>query len=417
MAFVARRGGFQQIEEDELRAYLGSVLRLENLGLLMGAGTSCPAGGMTVKGLWGHFLATYKDSAEWLLAQGFVTASAMAPHEADRVPPNVEELLDSLEVAHREWTRVLNTDLLALEAAKDDLYRALVAAAVLSDELWEQDTGPSKKLSLHRALLQKVVACREPGQAAPWTFTTNYDLAIEWSAESIGLQVINGFLGLHNRTFSPQSFDLGFRNVQARGEARFGVYNIYLAKLHGSLSWHETPDEDVFEIPASSAWDRIKAFRDDKTKPLGLMVVPGAAKYLHTVGFTLGELLRRFAEFLARPQTCLITCGYSFGDSHINRLLRSALLNPTLQLVIYLPEFNGSDVDGIHPEAAQLIALNNPRVTVVGGGDGAWLNKLVEHLPEPSLYDQTLIELREAIKKSKATPTPPTGGGAKVVVA
>jgi len=27
---------------------------------------------------------------------------------------------------------------------------------------------------------------------------------------------------------SPPLFDLGFRNTQARGEARFGVYNIYL---------------------------------------------------------------------------------------------------------------------------------------------------------------------------------------------
>ncbi|WP_185733680.1 hypothetical protein [Burkholderia contaminans] len=42
--------------------------------------------------------------------------------------------------------------------------------------------------------------------------------------------------------------------------------------------------------------------------------------------------------------TCgfLVAAGeYGFGDEHINRILRSALLNPTLQLVIYFPGFTG----------------------------------------------------------------------------
>ncbi len=35
------------------------------------------------------------------------------------------------------------------------------------------------------------------------------------------------------------------------------------------------------------------------------------------MGFALGELVRRFTEFLSRPQTCLITCGFSFSDEHL----------------------------------------------------------------------------------------------------
>ena len=232
-------------------------------------------------------------------------------------------------------------------------------------------------------------------------FTTNYDLAVEWAAESIDLQVVNGFLGTHSRRFSPQSFDLGFRNIQARGEARFGVYNVYLAKLHGSLSWREEAGQ-IFELPAPLVWKQIGAFLDDDDQTdLGLMVLPRAAKYMQTVGFVLGELFRRFSEFLSRPQSCLLVAGYGFGDEHINRILRSALLNPTLQLVIYFPGFAGDAAAPELPAALRkLLSLRNPRVTIVGGGADAYLDRLAAHLPEPLLYDEEMRRLEQALREA-----------------
>ncbi|KGV51212.1 SIR2-like domain protein [Burkholderia pseudomallei MSHR4003] len=234
-------------------------------------------------------------------------------------------------------------------------------------------------------------------------FTTNYDLAVEWSAESIDLQVVNGFLGVHGRRFSPHSFDLGFRNTQARGEARFGVYNIYLAKLHGSLTWREDSGQ-VYEVQAALARAGIQSFLEDLTKTeLGFMVMPRAAKYMQTVGYVLGELFRRFSEFLSRPQTSLLICGYGFGDEHINRLLTSALLNPTLQLVVYSPEFSGNVLDPALPAALRkLLSLRNPRVTVIGGGAEAYLDKLAAHLPDPLLYDDEMRRLAKALREPVA---------------
>ncbi|KGC43899.1 SIR2-like domain protein [Burkholderia pseudomallei] len=194
---------------------------------------------------------------------------------------------------------------------------------------------------------------------------------------------------------------MGFRNTQARGEARFGVYNVYLAKLHGSLSWREEGGQ-VFEVPAPLAWQQIRPFLEDATKTdLGMMVLPRAAKYMQTVGFVLGELFRRFSEFLSKAQTCLLVSGYGFGDEHINRLLRSALLNPTLQLVIYFPEFTGDIAAANLPDALRkLLSLNNPRVTVVGGGANAYLDKVAAHLPDPLLYDQEMRRLEELLRKA-----------------
>ena len=401
MAIVALRGATPIKDDIELQAHLAALLRLENTGLLLGAGASCSAGGKTMVKLWSDFVDTYPDETDWLLKHSFIEADALVAGDARKVP-NVETLADSIEVALIEWTRSkdgLLEDLIKVRAA---LFRSVVRAALLNEAWWTSVEGAEsdhEALQHHRTILQKLVSARQPGQASPWVFTTNYDLAVEWAAESIDLQVVNGFLGLHSRRFSPQSFDLGFRNTQARGEARFGCYNVYLAKLHGSLTWQEH-NEQLFEIPAPLAWTRLEEFLNDpKMTDLGLMVLPRAAKYVQTVGFVLGELLRRFSEFLSRPQTSLIINGYGFGDEHINRLLRSALLNPTLQLVIYFPEFAGETTSASLPSALRkLLALKNPRVTVIGGGAAAYLEGLANHLPDPLLYDGEMRRLEKMLR-------------------
>lgn len=246
MAFVGIRGANLLRDEVELRAHLATLLRLENVGLLLGAGASVVAGGKTMRSLWEDFLAVSPVQAQWLHDRAFVPANAMDADPRNRVAPNVERLGDALEIALAEWTRQNHADLLHLKLARAHLARAVVRAALLQPDWWRSPAGAeadAEQLQHHRAILQKLVAARQPGQAAPWVFTTNYDLAIEWAAESIDLQVVNGFLGVHGRRFSPQSFDLGYRNTQARGEARFGVYNIYLAKLHGSLNWWEAAEQ------------------------------------------------------------------------------------------------------------------------------------------------------------------------------
>lgn len=393
--------GNVRLDGDSLQAHLASVLRLENIGLLLGAGASVQAGGETVKGAWGKFIEASPVSARWLLNQGFLVASDIAEDVDERTIPNIEQLVDSLAIAITEWTRVDSELLLQGDQTRADLYRALVRASILNAQWWPSYRATEfagTELKSHRSVLQKLTASRQPGQPAPWIFTTNYDLAVEWAAESIEMNVSNGFLGLHSRKFSPPSFDLGYRNMQARGEARFGAYNVYLVKLHGSLTWRQFHDQ-VFELPAEQAWSKLEAFLDEETNELGFMVLPSAAKYLQTVGYVLGELLRRLAEFLSRSQTGLIVNGYSFGDEHINRLLETALHNPTLQLVIYSPEFESLDeMDNLPLTLKKLINKQSPRITIVGGGSEAFFSSLANHLPEPALFDDSLSIFSERIR-------------------
>lgn len=429
MPFSAIRGGTALADEIELESHLASLLRLENIGLLLGAGASVAAGGLTMIALWTKFVTECQEEAAWMVEYGFIREEARRLPEP--VAPNFEHLIDSLEIALSDWTRQmgmfvdpvdyepgeqeLHENLSGLKKAKAALFRIVVSAAMLRQEWWLSPSGAESDddgLASQRTILQKLVSARQPGQSSPWVFTTNYDLAIEWAAESIDLQVSNGFLGTHIRRFSPQSFDLSFRNTQARGEARFGVYNIYLAKLHGSLTWKQENGQ-VFEVSAPLAHQRIVDFMAERDgEDLGLMVMPRAAKYMDTIGYVLGELFRRFAEFMSKPQSCLILCGYGFGDEHINRLIRSALLNPTLQLVIYSSGFNGDPTSqSLPPALRKLLSLKNPRITVVGGGSAhAHLDSLARHLPDPLIYDEDMRkferELREQQNYAATTEVP-----------
>jgi len=404
MSIVCLRGD-AALDEQDLRAHLAAILRLENIAVLLGAGASVAAGGMTIMQLWKYFICNYPDTAYRFSNDAFIKQedTVVANFEGDnpREVPNIEVLLDQLEMAHIDWSRRKPSSR-NLKTFKTDiglLLRCVVKAAILDEQAWA--AAPAfDRLPYHVKLLQRLVGARQPGQASPWVFTTNYDLAIEWAAESVGIHTHTGFVGIHNRAFSPQSFDLGYRNINAKGEARFGCNDVYLAKLHGSLTWENTNGE-YRELAATEAWPNLNDIING-TKPVNesLMVFPRAAKYLQTVGFLSGELFRRFSDFLAKPQSCIILAGYSFGDDHINRLLRSALLNPTLQIVAFLPEFTGTEaeqIDKLKPEVRRLLALKSPRLTFVGGGENAYFNNMVEFLPDPMLYDLKEQEFRDRI--------------------
>lgn len=376
-----------QVQPDDYREYLRAVLRLENVGVLMGAGTSRPAGGETLTGVWEHLTQTNKATLSWLQRERFLVDGNIGEQQA----LNIENVFDMLQTACSDLRRRNKPRLLhQYEFYLGQLRRAVLSGALLKEDWWSNlDSARSAtELNLHRILIGRLLATRQPGQSSPYVFTTNYDMAIEWSAESLGTRVVNGFDGYHLRRFAPSNFDLGFRNVAARGEARFGAYNIYLVKLHGSLSWVQD-GESVTEISTEAMWPRVSSFlasTGNQNWP-GLVIFPEASKYSQTTTFVYGELFRRFIEFLSRPQTGLLVVGYSFSDQHINRVLESALQNPTLQLVFYCPELQTKPNSWINT----LIKRKATQVTIVGMGEAAYFQSMTDHLPEPISFNSRKI--------------------------
>lgn len=396
MGFRALRGG-RLLNDDEYKSYLALATRLNNIGVLLGAGASVSAGGRLMRQVWQDFCNSNPDSERWLRDNEFLIGD----------PPHIESLLNQIYIAEAEWSRQRkHKDLKELCYHRDQLYRALVKAALLDDSLWKAVNvdDNSDPLFLHRKLLSRLLATREPGQTAPWVFTTNYDLAVEWAAESLGIPVINGFSGLHNRIFTPQHFDLAFRNARTRSPAQLGVHHVYLVKLHGSLSW-VLDSQGVREESVQALRSKLESFlhADKHGQWPGLMIFPSAAKYLDTTGYVFSELFRRLAEFLSEPGTCLIVNGYSFGDDHINRLLLGFLQNPTAQLILYVPDADvGQDKRLILRSNNSrwlqwIVQEEHPQVTVVFGGSNAYFDALIRDLPEPAIMDDLTIQARKFI--------------------
>ncbi|EGR4240544.1 hypothetical protein DDM68_17740, partial [Vibrio cholerae] len=219
--------GSSEIDRKDLESHLSSLCQLENVGVLLGAGASKSAGGMVMKEIWLDFKSRNEPMLPILRDQ----YKLISQEEIDAGSVNIELLIDEV-LKNKSVMDTWQQDSTALFNVLVELYRSVTKAALLvNSDFPELHIGKNEKFDKHRNLLEKLLSNRQPGQAAPSIFTTNYDLAIEWSAEESGINLINGFSGIHSRTFQPHSFDLGFRNINAVGEARFGHYNMYLYKL------------------------------------------------------------------------------------------------------------------------------------------------------------------------------------------
>lgn len=383
--------GNSEIERRDLESHLSSLCQLENVGVLLGAGASKSAGGMVMKEIWLDFKSRNESMLPILKDQ----YKLISQEEIDAESVNIELLIDEV-LKNKSVLDTWQQDSTALLEILVELYRSVTRAALLvNSDFPELHIGQNEKFDKHRNLLEKLLSNRQPGQAAPSIFTTNYDLAIEWSAEESGINLINGFSGIHSRTFQPHSFDLGFRNVNAVGEARFGHYNMYLYKLHGSLTWYQDESGEVIECSSSRAYqDFIKPLVDDSNFNGDMrLIYPGANKYHHTIGFVYGEMFRRFSEFLTKPQTALFVNGYGFGDYHINRIILGALLNPSLHIVICYPELGELIANSQHQNGLtqaqrcidKIRKMQLNQVTIIGAKD-AYFDNFVDLIPKPVLF-------------------------------
>ena len=154
--------------------------------------------------------------------------------------------------------------------------------------------------------------------------TTNYDTLIEDAADSIGFTVIDGFTFAHRPQFDSDMFEWNLvkdiENIKTR-DLEYKKNIINLLKLHGSLTW-ERSDKHIF-----------RKEKNNVKKPI--MIFPSSNKYMQSYQEPYFELFIKFQELLKRPNTLLITTGFSFADNHISQMIIQAILhNKSLALLI-----------------------------------------------------------------------------------
>lgn len=239
-----------------------------------------------------------KLTADAAVAPTFAKVCARAASGKPKAP-TVEEILSCIRTLH-EVAGTAGID----GMSKDDLgeldkkicsYITEVVKARLPD-----DDTPYHQLASWIGGVQR----SNPVEA----FTPNYDLLMEQALEERRVPYFDGFVG-GDATF----FDLASMEQDAL-PARWAR----LWKLHGSINWWRTPNGEVQR-------HREKSAPEDRQ-----MIYPSHLKYDESRRMPYLAMLDRLRAFLNHGQAVLITCGYSFGDQHLNEVILQGLNgNPT----------------------------------------------------------------------------------------
>lgn len=170
-------------------------------------------------------------------------------------------------------------------------------------------------------------------------FSTNYDMFIEKAVEAYSDTIIlnDGFCrnpSLKNTySFSPRAFFNTVSNTGNLYKYHVEIPSINLIKLHGSLNW-QICDGKIYQ---SLEYLKSLEKKDDKTFiDQFSLILPRKEKLKETLLTQVYyDLLRIFSNELDKENTLLVAEGFSFADEHIFDIVKRALKNPTLLLVIF----------------------------------------------------------------------------------
>lgn len=216
----------------------------------------------------------------------------------------------------------------------------------------ENNKKYSDVLDLYKSFYKKLIY-RDNNLSKTNIFTTNYDLYSESALDALGILYCNGFSGFVDRHFNPAVFNYAFAEQMELSNSKWNVIDnfIYLYKLHGSINWTESTDQNhLFNV---------REVQDVSATSGKRMIYPTPMKHMATLASPYSDLFREFQKKIMQEKTVLVVVGYSFSDEHINNLIYQALTIPTFRLVVLQDESN--------PKIKQLKDLDDPRIWIIGG--------------------------------------------------
>ncbi|EAR22899.1 SIR2 family protein [Nitrococcus mobilis] len=236
-------------------------------------------------------------------------------------------------------------------------------------------------------------------------FTTNYDRLIEAGAELAGLYLLDRFLGNLMPIFRSSRLDLDmhYNPPGIRGEPRYLEGVARFTKLHGSVDWVQAGKE-IRRIGLPFGVVEVAPYLEapglTRASPLQLMIYPNAAKDRETLAYPYVELFRDLAAVVCRPNSTLVTYGYSFGDEHINRVIRDMLTIPSAHLVVISRDDN---LGRILPLAEE----RKSQVSLLVGPQLADLTTLTEYFLPKAAIDRATFRMSELLKQRYGAESPP----------
>jgi hypothetical protein len=229
-------------------------------------------------------------------------------------------------------------------------------------------------------------------------FTTNFDRFIEAGAELAGLHLLDRFVGSLAPIFrsSRLEVDIHYNPPGIRGEPRYLEGVAKFTKLHGSLDWVSSQKSiRRIGLPFGAEWIQpyLAAPGLAGAEALQLMIYPNSAKDRETALYPYVELFRDLAAAVCRPNSSLISFGYSFGDEHINRVIEDMLTIPSAHLVV----ISRSDPLGRIMQTYERLGRHAQITLMIGNHLGDFEALVDNYLPKPAI-DRTTFRMAELLR-------------------
>lgn len=278
---------------------------LSKTGFLFGAGTSFEAGYPMIASLTHDVVKSLTDYERATLDE--VLASQDLQYDQFKSEPNIEIIAD----------KVLSHEISAQQPRFAQLaarLRDLVTEVILSVR--------APTLDLHTTFLNALKRRAYGQPACVHILTTNYDPLFELAGAEVGVVIETGFAGSVERFFDPQRFKFSYGKRLKNSFAEHPALTVKLVKLHGSVSWIERNGRFYERHP-----DAI-APKDNR-----ILILPRRRKVMETLHPPHDALFTAARNALGTECRYLVSCGFSFGDDHINdNLLRPVISEAKVRL-------------------------------------------------------------------------------------
>lgn len=390
-----------------IEPWLTALFQSEHLSLLAGSGLTHAVHWLAqekqLPGMATAKFSVFKDQIESAVKESAQKADRGAGNIEDQIRV-VNELLVGLEHYAPDAMKFWGAGKLKGEIAtlKKELSVAMqdFAASILAGEnsVAIADTVKRERAVSYLVNFLMSFASRTGTRDRLQVFTTNYDRFIELGADVAGLHLIDRFVGSLTPVFrsSRLNIDMHYNPPGIRGEPRYLEGVARFCKLHGSVDWVET-GEDIKRLGLPFGCESIDPFLKapglSGAKVTDVMIYPNAAKDRETATYPYVELFRDFAAAVCRPNSTLVVYGYSFGDDHINRVIRDMLTIPSTHLVI----ISRDDPMGRIMKTCDQIGRPAQTTLLIGKHLGD-LQTLVDHyMPKPAI-DKTTFKMADLLK-------------------
>lgn len=389
--------GYKELRS-RVEPWLTSLFQTEHLSLLAGSGITHAvhriATGQNAAGM---------DRAGYNFGEKHDQICAAADKEAPKAGRNVANIEDDLRVANelRRGMEIVESSKQKELKQQIELILGQFATSILKSEEGIATAADEKREQAFNTLVTFLMsfAGRTGVRDRLNIFTTNYDRLIEAGAELAGLHLLDRFLGNLMPIFRSSRLDLDmhYNPPGIRGEPRYLEGVARFTKLHGSVDWVQA-GKDIRRIGlpfgAGDVGPFLKAPGLLGASAHELMIYPNSAKDRETSDYPYVELFRDLAAAVCRPNSTLVTYGYSFGDEHINRVIRDMLTIPSTHLVVI--SFN----DPLGRIMKTYDELGRPsQISLMIGPALSDLKTLTETFLPKAAIDKTTFRMSELLKQ------------------